>query len=35
MSAYSYKDITTDELTFTNPERLGNCYICNYTMMMI
>ena len=29
MSAYSYKDITTDELTFTNPERLGNCYICN------
>ena len=29
MSAYSYKDITSDELTFTNPERLGNCYICN------
>tara|TARA_B100000989_G_C19478822_1_gene444171 strand:- start:515 stop:1255 length:741 start_codon:yes stop_codon:yes gene_type:complete len=29
MSAYSYRDITTDELTFTNPERLGNCYICN------
>ena len=29
MSAYSYKDITTDDLTFTNPERLGNCYICN------
>jgi len=29
MSACSYKDITTDELTFTNPERLGNCYICN------
>ena len=29
MSAYSYKDITSDELTFTNPEKLGNCYICN------
>ena len=29
MSTYSYRDITTDELTFTNPERLGNCYICN------
>ena len=29
MSAYSFKDITSDELTFTNPERLGNCYICN------
>jgi len=29
MSAYSYKDITTDDLTFTNPEKLGNCYICN------
>ena len=29
MSAYSYKDITTEDLTFTNPERLGNCYICN------
>ena len=29
MSAYYYRDITTDELTFTNPERLGNCYICN------
>ena len=29
MSAYSYKDINTDDLTFTNPEKLGNCYICN------
>ena len=29
MSAYSFKDITSDELTFTNPEKLGNCYICN------
>ena len=29
MSAYSYKDINIDDLTFTNPERLGNCYICN------
>ena len=29
MSAYSYKDITIDDLTFTNPEKLGNCYICN------
>ena len=29
MSAYSYRDITTDELTFTYPEKLGNCYICN------
>ena len=29
MSAYSYKDINTEDLTFTNPERLGNCYICN------
>ena len=29
MSTYSFKDITSDELTFTNPEKLGNCYICN------
>ena len=29
MSAYSYKDIISKDLTFTNPERLGNCYICN------
>lgn len=29
MSAYSFKDITSEDLTFTNPERLGNCYICN------
>ena len=29
MSAYSYKDIISEDLTFTNPERLGNCYICN------
>ena len=27
MSAYSYKNIITDQLTFTN--HLGNCYICN------
>tara|TARA_B110000971_G_scaffold94053_1_gene96694 strand:- start:320 stop:1060 length:741 start_codon:yes stop_codon:yes gene_type:complete len=29
MSTYSFKDITTDDLTFTSPEKLGNCYICN------
>ena len=29
MSAYSFKDIITDDLTFTSPEKLGNCYICN------
>ena len=29
MSTYSYKDIICEDLTFTNPERLGNCYICN------
>jgi len=29
MSTYSFKDITNDDLTFANPERLGNCYICN------
>jgi len=29
MSAYSFKDITTDDLSFTSPEKLGNCYICN------
>jgi hypothetical protein len=29
MSTYSYKDIVSEDLTFTNPERLGNCYICN------
>ena len=29
MATYSFKDIITDDLTFTSPEKLGNCYICN------
>lgn len=29
MSTCSFKDISCDDLTFTYPERLGNCYMCN------
>ena len=29
MTTVSYKDVTIDNLKFTDPERIDNSYICN------
>jgi hypothetical protein len=29
MSTVSYKDLLIDDMTFSNPERIGNSYMCN------
>ena len=29
MTTISFKDLSIDDLEFSNPEKLGNSYICN------